>query len=83
MRISEIVEDKYFSNTTFQSIRFWNQGQNGVMSPLSKDSAILKGIQVIGDYNDRYSYNECQNYLSPPDIWKVLITDGIRKYLQK
>lgn len=79
LKISERVDEKYFSNITYQYIRFWNQGQNGIISPLSKDSPVLKGIQIIGDYNDRYSYNECQNYTSPPDIWKVLIADGIRK----
>ena len=79
LKISEIIDDKYFSNITYQYIRFWSQGQNEVILPLSKNNAIARGIQIIGDYNDRFSFNEYPDYSSPPDIWKTLITEGIGK----
>jgi hypothetical protein len=43
------------------------------MPRLSQRRSSIKGIQLIGDFNDRYSFNEKQDYFSGSGIIEHII----------
>jgi hypothetical protein len=70
LKTSQIVEQDFFSNITIQNYRNWNIdiGSEGVQREgilkLSSKGIIESGIQIAGDFNDRYAFNESDGYCS-------------------
>jgi len=71
-----VHEDKYFSNVLIQNYRIWEDALPKVMR-LSRKNSITRGIQIIGDFNDRYAFNEEENYYSSKDSALAIIEKGI------
>lgn len=59
IRITKVVDDLYFSNVTVQNYRTFNL--TAPLAPvfrLSRFAAIERGVEVIGDFNTRYAFNQ-------------------------
>ncbi|MCC6453335.1 MAG: hypothetical protein IT328_00180 [Caldilineaceae bacterium] len=72
---TEIVEQKYYFNVAIANYRDWpdESQQSGVVRrPYS--SAIGRGIQVLIDYNDRYAFNEVDDYFTTQETASEIIT---------
>lgn len=63
VRITTVVDDVYFNNLTIQNYRAWNMAPVPInMLRFSRKQAVERGVEVIGDFNSRYGYNEDKEY---------------------
>lgn len=84
LKISEVKDDHFFSNITIQNYRTWSLGAPEAGVPrLSRKDAIESGIEVIGDFNDRYIYNEIKEYNTGLEIAGHIIEKGIKEINEK
>ena|GEM_PF-544602 len=64
-KITSIVHNKYFSNLTVENYRTWQIDDMPLgMIKLPRADAKERGIQVTGDFNDRYAFQEKRSYHS-------------------
>lgn len=71
-----IIDDKFFCNNQIQNYRLWNIPEQQEIKRLSRSKAIERGIQIVEDFNDRYIFNEQNDYVSTPDIANTIIEKG-------
>jgi hypothetical protein len=77
-KTTRLVDKTFFSNVTVQNYRAWKLGvvpQQGTR--VSEENIVGRGVQIIGDYNDRYAYNEKSGYRSGKDKVKPIIEGGL------
>jgi hypothetical protein len=77
-KTTKLVDKTFFSNVTVQNYRAWQLGkvpQQSIRVP--EENVIGRGVQVAGDYNDRYIYNEKRGYSSGKDKIKPIIEGGL------
>jgi hypothetical protein len=79
-KTSKVVEQDFFSNITIQNYRNWNIeiGTEGILK-LSSDKIIESGIQIEGDFNDRYAFNEKESYCSIENKATKIIDLGLHE----
>jgi hypothetical protein len=78
IKVANKVEDRFFSNIKVKNFRAWNFN-NPIDNPkLKKKEANLKGIEITGDYNDRYSHNEIDNYITNELAAHEVLAKGIK-----
>lgn len=77
-KVTQIVDGTYFQNITVQNYRAWEIGlpQFGSMR-LSRHQAVERGVEILGDFNCRYAFNEGRAL----DIDKRLATTLIERNL--
>jgi hypothetical protein len=69
VRSTNLVDGVYFNNVTVQNYRAWSIGlpQIGVMR-LARNQAIERGIEIVGDFNTRYAFNEGVEFAVTKDV---------------
>jgi hypothetical protein len=78
LRRTTVVADRFFSNTTIQNYRSWRGEQDVSQIPrLRRNAATERGIEVVGDFNDRYAFNEQDGYASTADVANEVIDRGL------
>ena len=83
LRTTKVIEKKFFSNITVQNYRAWEKMEPLIEIPrLSFDKVNEKGIEIIGDFNDRYAFNENKSYYSTKEVSKEIIHKGIEIVLK-
>lgn len=77
---TEVVANRFFSNMTVNNFRTWKIGnlQQGIRS-LSPKEASERGMELIGDFNDRYSFNEDKKYRTTMNIAQKIIDGGLHE----
>lgn len=76
---TEVISNRFFSNVTINNYRTWKiDGGQGILSLHTKD-ANERGIEVVGDFNDRHSFNEDKDYKSTEDVAHKIIDGGLRE----
>jgi hypothetical protein len=77
VRVGIKIGDRFFSNTTIANFRSWESlkiaQETRTLVPLPSAQATQHGILVNDDFNDRYSYNERDNYSCDYDTAKELL----------
>src|SRR6185369_6057053 len=82
-KTTRLVDRNFFSNVTVQNYRAWKSGIVPQQSTrTSEENIIGRGVQVVGDYNDRYAFNEKKGYSSGKDKIKPIIEDGLEAIAQ-
>lgn len=78
IKSTAIIDDRFFSNITIKNFRKWTLAvsSNEVLG-LSRDSATERGISIIGDFNDRYLFNEREKYHTNQETVSNIINLGI------
>lgn len=73
-RIARVVAKKYFSNITIENYRTWEVTRPAQeIIKLPREKAVERGIRIIGDYNDRYAFQERKTYsTSKSEMFKVI-----------
>lgn len=65
LRMTTVVDDLFFDNITVQNYRTWNlglgQGQGSTLR-LARKQAVERGVEVAGDFNSRYAFNEGKDF---------------------
>ena len=78
LRRTTVVADRFFSNTTIQNYRSWRTEQDVSQIPrLQRDAATERGIEIMGDFNDRYAFNEQDGYASTVGVANDVIDRGL------
>jgi len=74
------LEQRFFSNITISNFRVFEveAGASGILG-LSRDKTVDKGVSVLGDFNDRYSFNENNTYRTQKNHAEVIIIKGIEQ----
>jgi hypothetical protein len=82
-RVARIVKDKYFSNIVIENYRTW-QFDIPTTSIIKLRNANIKeqGIQVIGDYNDKFAYQERSSYSTTKSEMNKVIEQGLKVIAQ-
>lgn len=62
VRLSSVVENRFFDNITIQSYREWATDSAVPVQRLSAAGAQSHGVELVHDFNDRYAYNEQTDY---------------------
>ena len=82
-RITKVREDKYFSNLIITNYRSWTlEDVPHLLTRIPLDKVTERGIQIIADYNDRYIYNEQDDYTST-DEPALLVANGLKEMHQQ
>lgn len=69
LKLTKIIDDQFFSNIVIRNFREWQFIEAPQEIPrLSKKTSYRKGIQVIGDFNDRYAFNEKKDYFTNSSV---------------
>ncbi|HIK07250.1 MAG TPA: hypothetical protein IGS40_21590 [Trichormus sp. M33_DOE_039] len=78
IKTAKIIEDKFFSNITVSNYRSWKTiTESELILKLPNESIVESGIQIIGDFNDRYTFNESESYCSNENTAKRIIELGL------
>lgn len=62
LRLSSVVDSRFFDNTTIQSYRQWRVDAASPATRFSSATATSRGLELINDFNDRYAFNEDTTY---------------------
>lgn len=77
VKIANVRSDKFFSNITVENYRTWYIRETEDHVPkLRRGDATEVGVQISGDFNDRYAFNENQDYTTTRETAKQIITGG-------
>jgi len=77
VKVTTMHNDRFYSNMTVQNYRRWKiQEATPQLERLARSQASERGIEIIGDFNDRYAFNEKADYFSTPDIVQEIIDGG-------
>jgi hypothetical protein len=79
VKIAKVVSERFFSNITSKNYRLWKIDTTDPQSVprLSRKGSFEHGIEIVGDFNDRYMFNEKKDYFSNQDIVHEIIEQGI------
>jgi hypothetical protein len=77
VKVTTVHHDRFYSNMTVQNYRRWEieKAASGLQR-LSRQQVSERGIEITGDFNDRYAFNERTDYFSSPKIVSKLLTGG-------
>lgn len=73
VRLSSVVDDKFFDNITVQSYREWPPGDDATVSRLPIGEAKSRGIELVQDFNDRYAFNEGSDYHTSASVGSEIV----------
>ena len=73
---TKIISDHFFSNITIGNYRLLQLDAENV-TPIPDRNAIDRGVQILGDFNDRYAFNEAENYHSSKEVAVDIINNGV------
>lgn len=87
IRNTSVIDNLYFSHIEVSNYRKWNPTKL-VNSPqrFISENVTERGIIFFGDFNDRYSFNENENYSTSQDAVNSIIDLGsntLEKYINK
>jgi hypothetical protein len=87
IKTTNVIEDKFFCNTTIQNYRNWKSPDDSKGVPRLPVSTVNElGLEIVLDFNDRYAYNNDTTYCSKRGNANTILTRGmneIRKKVEK
>jgi hypothetical protein len=82
LRTSKVIEKEFFSNINIQNYRTWNfdglvEGGVEGIAKMSNKCIVESGIQIVVDFNNRYAFNEREDYFSLENQAQKVINLGL------
>lgn len=74
VKYTYIEDEKYYANITLQSSRIYQNIANNKSGQFTRDKLTSHTVSVLLDINDRYSFNNKENYNSDKDVFDELMT---------
>ena len=74
----KVISKKFFSHIRIHNFRGWTLATNPDVR-LPTKNADTRGIEVVGDFNDRYQYNENENYVTSLQAAKQILKLGLKE----
>jgi len=80
LKMTTVHSERFFSNMTVRNYRGWTfEGAQTGIRPSPSAEASERGVEIIGDFNDRYAYNEKNNYFSESAVADEIISGGLNE----
>lgn len=74
IKTTSVADNRFFSNVAVSNYREWSSHEDAVqLIPFSRNTSTSQGVHLVGDFNDRFSYNEQSDYHSNSDVVQPLI----------
>jgi hypothetical protein len=87
LKTANVLSQRFFSNMTLQNYRLWKrEGLRQGIIRLPQNEASDRGIEISGDFNDRYAFNENMDYYTSRENAETIIAGGleeIKKMIKK
>ena len=79
-KITNMLSQRFFSNMTLQNYRLWKpeEPRQGIIR-LPQNEASDHGIEISGDFNDRYAFNENKDYYTSRENAEAIIKGGLNE----
>lgn len=78
LKIANVLSQRFFSNITLQNYRSWKlEGARQGIIRLPQNEASDRGIEISGDFNDRYAFNEKKDYYTSRENSEGIIEAGL------
>ena len=78
LKITTALSGRFFSNITLQNYRSWKiEGPQQGIIRFPQNEAPDRGIEISGDFNDRYAFNEDKDYYSSRENAEAIIDAGL------
>ena len=79
IRKAETLSERFFSNVSIKNYRTWQIPEDSPFRPprMNDNQIIERGIEITGDFNDRYKYNQDSSYFSGRTLATEIIDRGI------
>lgn len=75
---TKVISDRFFSNLTVRNYRVWAIPESVAPVPhLPRNQVAERGIEIIGDFNDRFAYNEDRDFQTNPKVALDIIQNGL------
>ena len=80
LKITNVLLQRFFSNITIQNYRSWKlEGPRQGVIRLPQNEVSDHGIEVSGDFNDRYAFNENNEYYTSRENAEGIIEGGLNE----
>jgi hypothetical protein len=80
LKITSVLSQRFFSNITIQNYRSWKlEGPRQGAIRLPHNEVSDHGIEISGDFNDRYAFNEGSEYYTSRENAKAIIEGGLNE----
>jgi len=80
LKIANVLSQRFFSNITLQNYRSWKlEGPRQSIIRLAENEASDRGIEISGDFNDRYAFNENKDYYTSRENAEAIIEGGLNE----
>jgi hypothetical protein len=78
VKLTHVLSGTFFGNAVIQNYRSWkaSDSEQGIV-PRPVANAIDRGVQITGDLNDRYGFNEKPDYQSSAATTESVIVRGL------
>jgi hypothetical protein len=78
------LSQKYFSNMAVKNFRSWQVPEDSAFHPpRAHDNRVVeRGLEIVGDFNDRFKYNQDAGYYSEREEAGFMISQGISEVKQ-
>ena len=84
VRKTTIFAQKYYSNMAIKNFRAWQFPTDSAFHPprAHHNQVVERGLEITGDFNDRFGYNQGADYYSGRDEAEFLIGQGVSEVRQ-
>jgi len=80
LKITNVLSQRFFSNITVQNYRSWKlEGPRQGVVRFPQNEASDHGIEISGDFNDRYAFNENNEYYTSRENAEPIIEGGLNE----
>jgi hypothetical protein len=78
LKITNVLAKHFFSNMTLQNYRSWKlEGPQKGIIRFPQNESSDRGIEISGDFNDRFAFNENQDYYTSRENAEAIIKGGL------
>jgi hypothetical protein len=78
LKVTTVREERFFINMTTQNYREWETMEaEGGLPRLPRGKIKRSGLEILGDFNDRYAFHENPSYFSSSELVDVLVEKGL------
>lgn len=80
LKITNVLSQRFFNNMTLQNYRLWKtEGPQQGIIRLPQNEVSDRGIEISGDFNDRYAFNENKDYYTSRENAETIIEGGLNE----
>ena len=77
VKVTTVHHAKFYSNLTVQNYRTWKtQDTTASLQRLARQQASERGVEILGDFNDRLAFNDQADYVSSANVVEAIINGG-------